>query len=85
MTGFLRPHFRCFLRKEEFLNRFFYSKFDPTVLEGRKAHRERSERDRRVPSTSGLKDPKEEPGEEMMLDLENCRYSFYLCPIGAGV
>jgi hypothetical protein len=27
---------------------------------------------------SGLKNPKEEPIEEMTLDLENRRYSFYL-------
>ena len=42
MTGFLRSRFRCFLRKE-FLNKFFYSEFDPTVLEEQKAHRERFE------------------------------------------
>jgi hypothetical protein len=73
------------LRKEEFLNRFFYSKFDPTVLEERKARRERIKRDHGDPSTSSLKDPKEEPAKEMTLDLENRRYNFYLRPIGGGV
>lgn len=63
MIGFLRLCFRCMLRKEEFLNSFFYSKFDPVVLEERK-------------------DPKEEPTEEMTLDLENRRYKFYLRPAG---
>jgi hypothetical protein len=28
----------------------------------------------------GLKDPKEEPVEEMMLDLENHRYKFIFTP-----
>jgi hypothetical protein len=39
MTGFLRLRFWNFLRKEEFLNVFFYSEFDLTVLEERKAQR----------------------------------------------
>ena len=34
MTGFLRSRFRHFLRREEFLNRFFYSEFDSAILEG---------------------------------------------------
>jgi hypothetical protein len=32
-----------------------------------------------------LRDPKEEPVEEMTLDLEDRRYNFYLCPLGGGV
>jgi hypothetical protein len=80
MTGFLMSRFRCFLRKEEFLSRFFYSEFDAFILEDRKAHREQSEHDRGQPLASGLKDPKEEPVEEMIVDLENRRYSFYLRP-----
>lgn len=72
MTGFLRSQFQRFLRKEEFLNRFFYSEFDAAVLEERKARRRQS----------GLKDPKEEPIDDMTLDLENRQYSFYLCPRG---
>lgn len=59
------------LRKEEVLNRFFYLDFDPAVLEERKACREQSRQDRRKPSLSSLRDPKEEPIEEMTLDLEN--------------
>ena len=80
MTGFLRPHFRCFLRKEEFLNRLFYLEFDPTVLEERKIHRGQSEQNCGEATMSGLKDPKEEPAEEMTLDLENHIYTYYLCP-----
>ena len=37
MTGVLRSRFRRMLRKEEFLNRFFYLEFDPAILEERKA------------------------------------------------
>ena len=37
MTGFLRSRFHRMLRKEEFLNRFFYSEFDLAILEERKA------------------------------------------------
>jgi hypothetical protein len=37
MTGFLKSRFRRLLRKEEFLNRFFYLEFDLAILEGRKA------------------------------------------------
>ena len=83
MTGFLRSRFRRMLRKEEFLNRFFYLEFDPTVFKKHKAHHERIRRDHGDPSTSGLKYPKEEPAEEMTLDLENRRYNFYLRPTGA--
>ena len=72
------------LRKEEVLNRFFYSYFDSVVLEGRRAHHEQSRWDHREPSSSGLRDPKEEPAKEMTLDLENRRYNFYLSPIGGG-
>ena len=82
MIGFLRLCFQCFLRKEEFLNRFFYLEFDPAILEERKAHRGQSERDRREPSTSGLKDPLEESSNEMTLDLKNRRYNFYPRPTG---
>jgi hypothetical protein len=57
---------------------FFYSEFDLTVLEERKAQRGWSEWDHEEPLTSSLKDPKEEPGKEMTLDLENWRYNFYL-------
>jgi hypothetical protein len=42
MTGFLRSRFRCFLRKEESLSRFFYSEFDSAVLRERRARREQS-------------------------------------------
>ena len=80
MTGFLRSRFRRFLRKEEFLCRFFYSEFDVSILEDQKIHREQSERDHGQSSSSNLKDPKEEPAEEMTIDLENRRYSFYLHP-----
>ena len=80
MIGFLRSRFRRFLRKEEFLCRFFYSEFDVSILEDRKIHREQSERDHGQSSSSNLKDPKEEPAEEMAIDLENHRYSFYLRP-----
>ena len=80
MTGFLRSRFRHFLRREEFLNRFFYSEFDSAVLGGRRARREQSKQERGEPSTSRLRDPKEEPVEEMTLDLENRRYNFYLRP-----
>ena len=80
MTGFLRSLYRRFLRKEEFLNKFFYSELDSAVLEERKTHRDQYKRQRGVPSTPDLKDPKEQPVEEMTLDLENRRYSFYLRP-----
>ena len=72
MTGFLRSRFRRFLRKEEFLCRFFYSEFDAPILEDQKAHSEQFECDRRQSSASSLKDPKEEPTEEMAIDSENC-------------
>ena len=36
-------------------------------------------------SMSGLKDPKEEPVEDVALDLENRRYNFFLRPSGGGV
>lgn len=52
------------LRKEEFLNRFFYSEFDLVVLEEQKARCEQSRRGHRELSTSGLRDPKEEPAKE---------------------
>ena len=80
MIGFLRSRYRRFLRKEEFLNKFFYSELDSAVLEERKTHRDQYKRERGVPSTPGLKDPKEEPVKEMVFDLENRRYSFYLRP-----
>jgi hypothetical protein len=83
MTGFWRSCFRRFLRKHEFLYRFFYSEFDLIVLEKQKAERERSKWDCGEPLTSGLKDPKEEPVEEMMSDFENRQYNFYLHPLGA--
>ena len=76
MTCFLRSRFQRMLRKEEFLNRFFYSEFDLAILEERKAHREQSRQDRGEPSASSLRDPKEESTEEMALDLENHRYNF---------
>lgn len=72
------------LRKEEVLNRFFYSDFDSAVLEGIRAHHEQSRWDHREPSSSGLRDPKEEPAEEMTLDLENWWYNFYLRPTGGS-
>jgi hypothetical protein len=80
MTGFLLSRFRRDLRQEEYLNRFFYSEFDPSILEERKSRREQTEGDGGRSSTSGLKDPKEEPVEGMTLDLENCWYSFSLRP-----
>jgi hypothetical protein len=80
MTGFLRSCFRRFLREEEYLNRFFYSEFNVIVLEERKIHHGQSKQEHGEPSTSGLKDPKEEPVEEVLLDLENRRYSFFLHP-----
>ena len=42
MTGFLRSRFQCFLRKEEFFCRFFYSEFDASILEDQKTRREQS-------------------------------------------
>ena len=80
MIGFLRSRYRRFLRKEEFLNKFFYSEFDLAVLEERRTHHDQYKQERGVSSMPGLKDPKEEPVEEMALDLENRRYSFYLRP-----
>ena len=71
------------LRKEEFLNRFFYSEFDPAILEERKAHRERTRRGHGEPSTSALKDPKEESTEEMTLDLETFDTTFIFVSRGA--
>ena len=85
MTGFLRSPFRRYLRREEILNRFLYSEFDPSVLEEQKFHRKRSKGVDGWPSTSGLKDPKEEPVEDTTLDLENRQYSFYLRPRGGEV
>jgi len=76
MTRFLRSHFRRFLRKEEFLCRFFYSEFDVSILEDRKARHEQSKRDRGQSSASSLKDHKEELAKVMAVDLENHRYSF---------
>jgi hypothetical protein len=81
MTGFLRSHFCRFLRRGESLNRFFYSEFDSAVLGERRARNEQSKQECGEPSTSGLRDPKEEPVEEMILDLENHRYNFYLHPL----
>ena len=72
------------LRKEEVLNRFFYSDFDSAVLGERRARREQSRRDHGEPSSSGLRDPKEEPTKEMILDLENWRCNFYLRPARDG-
>jgi hypothetical protein len=80
MTGFLRSCFQHSLRKEEHLNRFSYSEFDATVLEERMIRHRQSKQERGEPSTSGLKDAKEEPAEEVSLDLENLQYSFYLHP-----
>ena len=80
MTGFLRSLYRRFLRKEEFLNKFFYSEFDFAILEERKTCHDQYKLECGVPLTPGLKDPKEEPVEEMTLDLENHSYSFYLRP-----
>ena len=82
MTGFLMSRFCRMFRKGEVLNRFFYSDFDPAILEERRACRERSRRDHGEPSSSGPRDPKEEPVEEMTRDLENWRYNFYLHPTG---
>lgn len=42
MTGFLRSRFNRMLRKEEFLNRFFYSEFGLAILEKQKAYHEQS-------------------------------------------
>ena len=63
MTGFLRSCFRRFLRREEFLNRFFYLEFDVSVMEERRTHRKQSKQERGGPLMSGLKDPKGEPTE----------------------
>ena len=76
MTSFLRSRYRRMLRKEEFVNRFFYSKFDLAVLEEQKSHHKQSRQDYGEPSASGLRVPKEESTEEMALDLENHRYNF---------
>ena len=70
MAGFLRSRFRRMLRKEAALNSFFHSDFDPAVLDDQRARREQSRRNRGEASSSGLKDPKDEPAEEMTLDLE---------------
>jgi len=71
MTSFLRSCFHRMLRKEQALNRFFYSNFDLNVLEERKARCEQSHQDHGEPSSSGCRDPKEEPVEETTLDIEN--------------
>ena len=49
MTGFLRSCFRRFLRREEFLNRFFYLEFDVSVMEERRTHRKQSKQERGGP------------------------------------
>ena len=85
MIGFLRSRFRRYLRKEGLLNRYFYSEFDLTILEEQRARHRYSEQNRGEPSTSGLKDPMEEPVKEMTLDLEDYRYSFYLRPMRGEV
>jgi hypothetical protein len=84
MTGFLRPCFHRKLRKEEVLNRFFDSDFDPNILEEQRGRHEQSHGDRGEPSLSGLRDPNEDPIEDMTLDLENRRYNFYLRPAWGG-
>ena len=73
------------LRKEAALNRFFYLDFDLAVLDERRARREQSRRNRGEASSSGLKDPKDEPAEEMTLDLENRRYNFFFRPARGNV
>jgi len=83
MAGFLRSRFCLMLRKEAALNRFFHSDFDPAVFYDQRARREQSRRNRGVASSSGLKDPREEPAEEMTLDLENRRYNFFFTLLGA--
>jgi hypothetical protein len=40
MTGYLLSQWRRYVKKEDLLNRFFYSEFDPAILEGRRAQRE---------------------------------------------
>ena len=70
-------------RKEAALNSFFHSDFDPAVLDDQRARREQSRRNRGEASSSGLKDPKDEPAEEMTLDLENRRYNFFFTLLGA--
>ena len=62
------------------LNRYFYSEFDPTILEEWRARCGHSEQNHGEPSAYGLKDPKEDPVEEMTLDIENRQYSFYVRP-----
>jgi hypothetical protein len=81
MIKFFRSRFRRFLRKEEVLKKF-YSDFDSTILEDRKSRRDEVKRECGESSSAGLKDPKEEPANEMVLDLVNRKYSFYLRPIG---
>lgn len=73
------------LRKQEILNKFFYPDFDSAILDERKVRREQSRRDHGEALSSGLKNPKEEPAEEMTHDLENRRYNFFLRPAGGGV
>ena len=85
MSGFFRSRFQRFLKKDEFLCRFFYSEFDASILEDRKTHHEQSERDCGQSSASNLKDPKGEPAKEMSIDLENHRYGFHLRPRRDGV
>ena len=71
------------LRKERIL-KDFYSDFDSVVLGERKTRREQSQRECGEESSSGLKDLKEEPVENMTLDLENRRYNFFLRPAWGG-
>jgi hypothetical protein len=47
MIDFLRMRFCRLLRKEEILNRFFYSESNLTILEERKVHHEWSKQDHR--------------------------------------
>ena len=85
MIGFLRSRFWRYLQEDGLLNRYFYLEFDLTILEERRAQRRQSEQNHGEPSASGLKDPKEEPVEEMTLDLENRWYSFYVRPTRSEV
>jgi hypothetical protein len=85
MTGYLKYRFRFYQRRERFLSRFFRSVLDPAAPTRQKAFRAEFRREREEASSSSLKDPKEEPAEDVVVDLENRKYSFYLRPLGGGV
>lgn len=82
MIDYLLSRWRQYVKKELFLNRFFYSEFDSRILEERKSQREQSRWERGESSSSMLREPKEEPAEDCPLDLGDRKYTFYLRPRG---